>query len=461
MGHIKDRWKDPARAGKGLRWQVWYRVDGQEKCGGSFDNKAVAKRKLTELESSVQRGQWVDPTDQTIVAQYARSYAATRPHSERTAARVESMIRVHLDGTALGGRRLASVRPSEVQAWVTDRAQVLKPSTLRLLVGLVRSMFAAAALDRLVTVSPFVRVTLPRGEQERVVPLTVHQVRALADAVAPRYRALVLTQAGLGLRIGELLALRVCDVDFLRRTARVEDQIDQKTRERKPPKTPRSRRTVPLPGVVAEALAEHLREFPAAPDGLIFRTANGPAVVAGALRVAGVHQGRAVRGVAGGHHQPRLTSPLRERVAGRGAIGGGRRRATRSRARHARPAGLRAPHAGLGGSHPQGCGCGLEHGFGGLTRSWHGPGTAPMISPSATPLVTAGTTVEGQRSRVLLTRSFRPARRPEGPGQRQFPRTQLSRMAPPAASHRGAVRSWQACPDRVRQDGDHAQGGRA
>jgi integrase len=100
-------------------------------------------------------------------------------------------------------------------------------------------------------------------------------VRALADAVAPQYRAMVLTQAGLGLRIGELLALRVIDVDFLRRTVRVEDQIDQKTRERKPPKTPRSRRTLPLPGIVAEVLAEHLAEFPPAADGLIFHTSTG------------------------------------------------------------------------------------------------------------------------------------------------------------------------------------------
>lgn len=275
MGHIKDRWKDPARAGRGLRWQVWYRVDGQEKCGGSFDNKSVAKRKLTELESSVQRGQWVDPTDRTIVTEYARMHAATRPHSPRTAARVESMIRNHLEGTALGSRRLAAVRPSEVQAWVTDRAQVLSPSTLRLLVGMVRSVFTAAALDRLVTASPFVRVALPRAEQERVVPLTVDQVRALADAMVPKYRAMVLTQAGLGLRIGELLALRVEDVDFLRRTVRVQDQIDANTRERKPPKTPRSRRTVPLPDMVAVALAEHLAAFPATVEGLIFHTSTG------------------------------------------------------------------------------------------------------------------------------------------------------------------------------------------
>ncbi|MGH3603662.1 MAG: site-specific integrase [Pseudonocardiaceae bacterium] len=85
---------------------------------------------------------------------------------------------------------------------------------------------------------------------------------------------MIVTQAGLGLRIGELLALRIVDVDFLRRTVRVEHQIDQQTRERRPPKTPRSRRTVPLPDMVSVAIAEHLRAFPAAPDGLIFHTST-------------------------------------------------------------------------------------------------------------------------------------------------------------------------------------------
>lgn len=292
MGHVKDRWyvtrggerTEAARHGVGLRWQVWYRVDGREKCGGSFRTKALAERKLLELESSVQRGQWVDPTDQTTVAEYLRMYAATRTHSTGTRRRIDGYIRCHVEATPLGGRRLAAVRPSEMQAWVTDRAGLLAPTTLRQLVKLVRSAFAAAALDRLVAESPFQRVTLPRAEQERIVPLTVAEVRALAAAM-PRgrgrrsgpgpYRAMVIVQAGLGLRIGELLALRVEDVDFLRRSVRVEWQIAQRTRERVPPKTPRSRRTLPLPRVVAESIAEHLREFPPGLDGLLFHTAGG------------------------------------------------------------------------------------------------------------------------------------------------------------------------------------------
>jgi integrase len=68
--------------------------------------------------------------------------------------------------------------------------------------------------------NPVLGLSLPRHERERVVPLTVAQVRALADAMPARACAMVIAQAGLGLRLGELLAMRFQDVDFLRRTAR-------------------------------------------------------------------------------------------------------------------------------------------------------------------------------------------------------------------------------------------------
>ncbi|AEA23128.1 integrase family protein [Pseudonocardia dioxanivorans CB1190] len=275
MGYVRDRWRDPARKGKGKRWQVKYRVDGREKDGGSFDTKAMAQRKLVELEASVQRGQWVDPTDRTLVVDLVRAYAATRMHRPRTRDRVESHIRNHIEPTPLGRRRAAAVRPSEVQAWVTDRAEHLSPLTLRNVVTLVRAAFAAAVEDRTIGATPFVRITLPRAEKERLVPLTVAQVELLVDAIGDRYKAMVVAQAGLGLRIGELLALRVEDVDFLRRTVRIEDQIDRYTRDRVPPKTARSRRTVPLPDVVAVALSRHIAEHPPAPNGLLFHTRDG------------------------------------------------------------------------------------------------------------------------------------------------------------------------------------------
>ncbi|HEY6684941.1 MAG TPA: hypothetical protein VI094_01900 [Propionibacteriaceae bacterium] len=57
-------------------------------------------------------------------------------------------------------------------------------------------------------------------------------------------------------------AVRIEDVNFLRRRARVEDQQTVDGRYRTDPKTPRSRRTLPLPSVVADASLRHIAEFP-------------------------------------------------------------------------------------------------------------------------------------------------------------------------------------------------------
>jgi integrase len=130
-------------------------------------------------------------------------------------------------------------------------------------------------LDRLVGSSPVVRLSLPATHRERVGPLSVLEVLALAEAMPPRNRAMVIVQAGLGLRIGELLSLRVQDVDFMRRTVRIEWQLAPGSKVRSAPKSRRSTRTVPLPHVVPEAMSVHIAAFPLSEDGTLFTTRFG------------------------------------------------------------------------------------------------------------------------------------------------------------------------------------------
>jgi integrase len=212
----------------------------------------------------------------TTVAEYTREWVKARPLRKRTRELYDKLIRIHLDGTPLGARPLVKVKPSEIQSWATSRTQTLGPVTLRGHLGVLRSVFATAALDGLIArnpVPPINRLSLPKSEHNPVVPLTVEQVRALAGAMPERYRAMVITQAGLGLRVGELLALRVQDVNFLRRTVRVEEQLEAGTLKRVPTKTPKSRREIPMPAVVGEALAAQIASWPPAPDGLLFTEA--------------------------------------------------------------------------------------------------------------------------------------------------------------------------------------------
>lgn len=209
------------------------------------------------------------------LGEYARSWAKARPWAPATRLRVESFLTNHLDGQPLAAMPLAQIKASDVQAWATGRAQVLAPGTARVGLTTLRSVFTAAVEDRLIGSTPAARVAMPAVVAPPIVALTVEQVQALADGMPPWGRAMVLTQAGLGLRVGELVALDVAAVDFLRRTVRVEWQIRQHDRARVRPKTMRSRRTIPLPGVVGDVLAAHLAEHPPAGDGVIFSSSRG------------------------------------------------------------------------------------------------------------------------------------------------------------------------------------------
>ncbi len=79
----------------------------------------------------------------------------------------------------------------------------------------------------------------------------------MARVMPPYIRAAVVTLTGSGLRIGEMLGLKVADVDFKAGSIRVERQRLQ-TGKVGPPRTIKSRRTVPVGEVVTDALPARL-----------------------------------------------------------------------------------------------------------------------------------------------------------------------------------------------------------
>jgi integrase len=146
--------------------------------------------------------------------------------------------------------------------------------------GRVVAVYRAAVRDRVVASSPFVDVRLPRTPTKALSEvLEPEQVLALADAVPPRYRALVISGAGLGLRPGELFGLAVDRLEFLKRTVRVDQQMVRVRGESVrlgQLKTAASYRTIPLPDVVGQAIAGHLRTWPVDPQrGLVLTNERG------------------------------------------------------------------------------------------------------------------------------------------------------------------------------------------
>jgi integrase len=96
--------------------------------------------------------------------------------------------------------------------------------------------------------------------------LTVAEVYALADAVGPRYRALVLLACFCGLRWGELAALRRCHIDTAAAIVWVTRQLTEtpgQPLQFGPPKSDAGRRVVVIPPLILSDVRAHLADIAA------------------------------------------------------------------------------------------------------------------------------------------------------------------------------------------------------
>lgn len=267
------------------KWRARYRdLDGKEHAR-HFDRKVDAQRWLDEVTASVVTGQYVDPRSaKKPFGEYAEEWRTRQPHRPSTAKAVAQHLSCYVY-PAWGKRALGAIKPGDIQSWVTGLTTThhLAASTARTVYNTVNSVFRAAVQDRMIPSNPCTGTKLPAVPPKRVVPLSVEQIRDLAERIPARYKGLVLLGAATGLRPGELFGLQLRHVDLLNATVSVEQQIQQTAKHGVyvgPPKTPRSDRTVPLPRMAIDALKAHLEEFSASgQESWLFTAPEGGPVV--------------------------------------------------------------------------------------------------------------------------------------------------------------------------------------
>lgn len=192
----------------------------------------------------------------------------------------ESVIRTHLDGTALGGKPIAQIEPRHLREYFEQRRQFFEthPGAKRNVHQIMVKAFTQAQREGLINVSPLYAGGIKRPSKERqkeLVPLTVREIVGLQENAPDRMLGLAIKVAGFsGLRAGEIGGLRVQDIDFKKCRISVQQATHRSHRTRGvgPLKTRAARRTVTVACSVVEEVAEFLKENPPAPDGRIFTT---------------------------------------------------------------------------------------------------------------------------------------------------------------------------------------------
>jgi integrase len=236
-----------------------------------------ARQFRVEVEQSKLAGTWRDPrAGRVTVETYGEQWRVNQPHRGdddpdhlTSTAKVVKKSLGHLYAR-LGSTAIAQVRPSHIQAWVKWRSQAVAPSTLRTEMTWVRALFRAAVADHIITSSPCDGVRLPKVPDRSMVIPTPDDLEVIAGQLPAHWRALIYVGAETGLRPGELFGLCVEQVDFLRRTLKVDRQHDGAVL-----KTDASYRTIPLAQSTCDLLAAQLAEFGPGKGGQVFHTADG------------------------------------------------------------------------------------------------------------------------------------------------------------------------------------------
>lgn len=277
--HIQDLWhkRDGSRSQsfkRGMRWKAFWVDNLGDERSRKFPTKEAAKAHLADVVAGLKTHTYVDPergriTVGELVEEHIAAFVG-KPKSigdKRSLAKTQVVPR-------WGKVPVSAVETSALKAWMADRQRgtdgqkKVSSKRARDAAMLLHTILKDAVQERRIPFDPMAGVKLPsKGQPRDQYPLTVKQLYALADSVTvmddaadegvkrPKPgvvqvdRALLLTLAWTGLRIGEALGLTAAAVDFNRRRIHVRRTYAQDERGRTIESTPKSHesRWVPVP----------------------------------------------------------------------------------------------------------------------------------------------------------------------------------------------------------------------
>ena len=253
-------------------WRARYRDEAGKEHARHFDRKADATRWLSEVTAAVVSGSHVDPRAGAVTCRaYCAEWLARQVWAPGTVAAMELAAR----SATFADLPMRSIRPSHVQVWVKAMtATGLAPGTVAMRFRYVRGAFRAAHRDKVIATDPTEGITLPRtrrAEAAMRIP-TPEQVGQIMAAAEEWFRPLIGLCAFGGCRLGEAAAVKLDDVNFLKRTLTVSRQVQRAGGGQIRICAPKceSERVVYLPDGLLAMLAAYVERIGVRPNGWLF-----------------------------------------------------------------------------------------------------------------------------------------------------------------------------------------------
>ena len=181
---------------------------------------------------------------------FVSRYLADVARTKRSYSTIEGRLRLYLV-PAFGERALQDIGTADIEELLAAKADVLGPQSREHLRRTLSVVFNTAIRWGLATVNPAAAVPKIKIPTEAIRFFEAEEIAPLLAAVPDRWRCAIAIALYLGARKGEVLGLRVADIDMPRRLVTLAHSYDGPTKSGKP-------RRVPIPDELAPLLAAQI-----------------------------------------------------------------------------------------------------------------------------------------------------------------------------------------------------------
>jgi integrase len=247
------------------QYQARYRDNLGGRPSKVFRTKGEANAWLAEQLVDLQRGTWIDPKAGEITfAVYAAGWLRDRRLAPRTRELYEGHLRLHL-GPTFGPLPLVRITPEAVRRWhgTVGRTNTPPPVTAAMSYRLLRAILNTAVDDGRISKNPC-RIKGAGSVRSKERPVaTIEQVYAIADAVRPRWRLMVLLGTFTSIRLGEALDLQRRDLDLHQGVLQVDLQLQELKSGKRIVREPKGggEREIAIPPHLNDEITEHLERW--------------------------------------------------------------------------------------------------------------------------------------------------------------------------------------------------------
>ena len=218
LGIIVGQSRKRIGAGGKARYTAYFDdVTGRRRSVGTFPSRRDADRAWQRAETDATAGRHTDSgRSRQLFARYVEDEWFPNHQIELT---TRQNYRYVLDKHILpvfGGYKMIAILPTDIRAWVTSlSAAGVKPATIKHCLAVLSAIFTTAFNDQITSLNPTAGIKAPPVPPATRRIITPEQFDLIHAALpTPQLQLMVETDAETGLRWGELVELRVRDLDL-------------------------------------------------------------------------------------------------------------------------------------------------------------------------------------------------------------------------------------------------------